>query len=359
MIVPPNLKRGDKIAVVSLSSGILGDEICKHQLDLGVRRLKDMGLEPIFMDNALKGSAFLALHPEARANDLKQAFYDDTIRGILCAIGGDDTFRLLPYLLDDLAFVEQVRTHPKIFSGFSDTTNNHLMFYKLGMTSFYGPNFLSDLAELEEDMLPYTRHAFHSYFRNPPRRYIASSPVWYEDRTDYSAAALGTKRVAHEETKRQRTLYGNGIVDGRLLGGCMESLFDGYTGSRYPEQYVLYQEYDLMPKAEDWKDKVFFFETSEEMPTPEMYKTMLEEFERQGIFANVSAMLVGKPMNEMYYEEYNQILLGFCIKWNVPTLVNVNFGHCAPRNVLPYGRMMHIYFDYPFVEIIEPVFRLT
>ena len=36
---------------------------------------------------------------------------------------------------------------PKIFIGFSDSTNNHLMFNKLGLVTYYGLNFLSDICE--------------------------------------------------------------------------------------------------------------------------------------------------------------------------------------------------------------------
>ena len=57
------------------------------------------------------------------------------LKVIICAIGSD-TYRLLPYLLEDEGFIKKVKTNPKIFTGFSDTTNNHLMFYKLGMVSF-------------------------------------------------------------------------------------------------------------------------------------------------------------------------------------------------------------------------------
>ena len=39
-------------------------------------------------------------HPEKRAEDLLAAFRDPEIDMILCAIGGDDTYRLLPYLFD-------------------------------------------------------------------------------------------------------------------------------------------------------------------------------------------------------------------------------------------------------------------
>ena len=52
MIKPERLKKGDKVAIVSLSSGILGEKFVVHELDLGVKRLKEFGLEPVFMKNS-------------------------------------------------------------------------------------------------------------------------------------------------------------------------------------------------------------------------------------------------------------------------------------------------------------------
>ncbi len=89
------------IGIVSLSSGIIGEDFVKHEVDLGVQRLKDLGLNPIFLPHSLKGLDFIKDHPEARAEDLIQAFSDDRIDMILCAIGGDDTYRLLPYLFEN------------------------------------------------------------------------------------------------------------------------------------------------------------------------------------------------------------------------------------------------------------------
>ena len=102
------LKKGDKVAIVSLSSGMLGEEFCSHNIEIGVKRLEEYGLEPAFMPNARKGITYLKMHPEARAQDLKDAFFDDSIRGIICAIGGDVTYILLPYLMEDTAFVKAV-----------------------------------------------------------------------------------------------------------------------------------------------------------------------------------------------------------------------------------------------------------
>ena len=213
---PNSLKKGDKVAIVSLSSGMLGEEFCSHNIEIGVRRLQEFGLEPVFMKNALKGIEYLKDHPELRAADLKEAFIDDSIKGIICAIGGDATYRLLPYLMEDDEFIEAVQRNPKIFTGFSDTTINHLMFYKLGLRTFYGPCFICDLGEIANNMFPYTKRAFQGYIEGCEPKEIVSSEIWYEEREDFSKEAVGTDRIAHNETKGFELLQGEKNFEGRL-----------------------------------------------------------------------------------------------------------------------------------------------
>ena len=73
-IKPKKLEKGDKVAVVSLSRGLLGMPFYKHELDIALKRLKEYGLIPIIMNNSLKDMEYLQEHPEDRAADLKQAF---------------------------------------------------------------------------------------------------------------------------------------------------------------------------------------------------------------------------------------------------------------------------------------------
>ena len=121
-----------KRQVVSLSSGMLGEPFCSHLIGLGAKRLREFGLEPIFMPNSQKGLQTLSLHPELRAEDLKAAFLDPSIHGVLCAIGGDDTYRLLPFLMEDAQFLEAVRRTPKLLSLIHISLRNrkHLPFAK-------------------------------------------------------------------------------------------------------------------------------------------------------------------------------------------------------------------------------------
>lgn len=166
------------VGIVSLSSGIIGESAVKHEVNLGVKRLRDLGLEVKFLEHAQKGMGYLADHPESRAQDLIQAFKDSSIDMILCAIGGDDTYRLLPYLFENDELKKVV--HQKVFLGFSDTTINHLMLHKLGIKTFYGQSFLADVCELETDMLPYTFSYFKELITTGSISEIRPSEVWYE-----------------------------------------------------------------------------------------------------------------------------------------------------------------------------------
>ena len=146
------------IGIVSLSSGILGEDFIQHEVEIGLRRLREYGVAVRFMPHARKGLDYVREHPEDRARDLLEAFRDPAIDMILCAIGGDDTYRLLPYLFDHNELADAVTD--KVFLGFSDTTINHFMLHKAGLRSFYGQAFLPDVCELGPEMLPYSRKYF-------------------------------------------------------------------------------------------------------------------------------------------------------------------------------------------------------
>ena len=117
-----------KIGVVSLSSGVLGESFVEHEIKIGIDRLNKLGVEIEFLPNSLKGIDFLKNHPKARADDLLLAFEDDTIDMILCAIGGEDTYRLAPYLFERDRLKNIVKQ--KLFLGFSDSTMNHFILNK-------------------------------------------------------------------------------------------------------------------------------------------------------------------------------------------------------------------------------------
>ena len=342
MLYARKLRKGDRVAIVSLSSGMLGEDFCSHIIEIGVKRLKEYGLEPIFMPNSLKGIEYLKEHPEARANDLKQAFLDDGVAGIICAIGGDYTYRLLPYLMDDKEFIDAVKNHPKLFTGFSDTSINHLMFYKIGLQTYYGPNFICDLGELASEMLPYSKKSFESYFEVNNYDEIESSEIWYEERKDFSRAAIGTDRICYKEERGYELIQGSEIFSGKILGGCLESLYDILTTYTYDDEKTTCEKYGIFPSLEEWKGKILFIETCEEKPEPELFDKDVLALKNKGVFDVINGVLVGKPQDETYYEEYKIILKRVIDNEQIPVVYNVNFGHSTPRCVLPYGAMAKV-----------------
>ena len=253
---------------------------------------------------------------------------------ILCAIGGDDTYRLLPYLFDHHELADAVTD--KIFLGFSDTTVNHLMLYKVGLHTFYGQAFLPDLCEIGPEMLPYTLRYFKELITTGRIREITPSDIWYEGRLAFAPDLVGTQTASHTNQGFE-LLQGAPVFTGKILGGCIDSLYDFFNGDRYAEMPDLCQKYRLFPDTEEWKNRILLLESSEEKMPPEKYRRALEYLKETGIFDVVSGVLAGKPMDETYADGYKQLLVEVIDKHELPIVFNVNIGHAMPRCIIPFG----------------------
>lgn len=323
-----------KIGIVSLSSGVLGEDFVAHEVKIGIERLKEYGIEVEFLPNSKKGIEFIKNNPEARAKDLIKAFKDDSIDMILCAIGGDDTYRLLPYLFENNE-LEKVAKQ-KIFLGFSDTTMNHLMLNKVGIKTFYGQAFLPDVCELSNEMLQYSKHFFEELINTGKIKEIYPSDVWYNEREDFSEKAIGISMEEHHN-RGFELLRGNAKFEGQILGGCINTLFDIFDNTRYEDTVYLCKKYELFPSLDEWKNKILLLETSEERPKPELFRKMILKLQEYGIFDVISGLIIGKPQNEEYYEEYKQILLDEIKNQDLSIVYNINIGHSTPRCIIPFG----------------------
>ncbi|SIR18201.1 S66 family peptidase [Halanaerobium kushneri] len=325
MIKAEKLKRGDKIAAVSLSWGGAGDKKFNYRYRIGKKRIEDIfGLEVVEMPNTLKGSEYLYQNPEARAEDLMNAFENKEIKAIFSNIGGDDTLRLLPYIDFDI-----IKNNPKIFMGYSDTTVNHFMCYKAGLTSFYGPSILGEFAENVE-MHDYTVEWLKkSLFTDSAPGKIYPSQNWtsqflaWDDQENSQI-----KRKMAENRKGYELLQGEGKVKGGLIGGCIEVL-DWLRGTV------------LWPELDEWEDKILFLESSEDKPSPDYIRWYLRAMAAQGVFDKIKALIIAKPYAEKYYEEYKveylRVIRDEAGRDDLPILYNLNFGHTAPMCILPYG----------------------
>ncbi|MEB3072996.1 S66 family peptidase [Parvimonas sp. C2] len=339
-----------KIGIVSLSSGILGEDFVAHEVELGIERLKKYGIEVEFLPNSKKGIDFIKNNPKERAKDLINAFKDDSIDMILCAIGGDDTYRLLPYLFENNELKKAVKQ--KIFLGFSDTTMNHFMLNKVGIKTFYGQAFLPDVCELSNEMLPYSKHFFEELINTGKIKEIYPSDVWYTEREDFSEKAIGISMEEHHNSGFE-LIRGEAKFEGQILGGCLETIFDIFDNSRHEDTVYLCKKYSLFPSLNEWKNKILLLETSEERPKPELFRKMILKLQEYGIFDVISGLIVGKPQNEEYYNEYKKIILDEIRNKELSIVYNINIGHSTPRCIIPFGVNAKVDIERQIIEFKE------
>lgn len=338
LMKPKMLKAGDRVATISLSWGGAGEPDLRWRYEQGIERLRSVfGLEVVAMPNSLKGGDYLYENPQARAEDLMNAFKDPSIKGIFSNIGGSESIRLLPYIDFDV-----IRDNPKVFIGYSDSTVTHLFCHKAGISSFYGPAILMDFAENVE-MHEYTVEALKkTLLAVDPIGEVKPATEWTSERLEWIVENKNIKRQMNPN-KGYELLQGSGVVQGRLIGGCIEVLEFAKGTS-------------LWPAEEYWKDCILFFETSEELPTPGNLEYWLRNYGTQGILQQAKGIIFGKPQNEKYYEEYKEsirLIMKELSLEELPILYNLNFGHTEPKFVLPYGAMAEINCEKETFSILE------
>ena len=342
MIKPQKLHPGDKVATVSLSWG--GPGTVPHRYEAGKQQLQDeFGLVVVEMPHTLSEAGWLHRNPQARADDLMAAFSDPSIKGIISTIGGDDSIRLLPFLDLDV-----IRSNPKMFMGFSDTTISHLACYKAGLVTFYGPSIMAGFAE---------NGGMFAYMVESVRKTVFSSePVgnippnmhgWTVENLDWADPANQTRPRKLKASTGWRFLQGQGIHQGHLLGGCFEVL-DWLRGTEF------------WPEIGAWQDAILFLDTSEDAPTPDMVKYGLRTYAALGILPRLAGILFarpGGPVPPEKFEEYDKVLIQVVAEeaglTELPMISGMDFGHTDPMFLLPYGLQAEIDCDRQRFAIVE------
>lgn len=67
-------------------------------------------------------------------------------------------------------------------------------------------------------------------------------------------------------------------------------------------------------------------------------------------------IIVGKPKNETYYEDYKEVYKKIAFeasKKDLPILYNVNFGHTSPMVILPLGQKVEVDLDKKEIRFLE------
>lgn len=329
---PPRLTSGDTIGIISPSWGAAG--LFPHRVEKGVRHLQSLGFITKIATHALNNHGFVSDSIENRVKDLHEMFVDPSVRAIVTAIGGNHSCHLLPHIDFDL-----IRSNPTIFMGFSDmTVLNVAIWAKTGLVTFNGPMLLTDFAE-HPRMLKYTESSFLDTLRSPVSLGpIQPSKCWTDEFLDWS------KKKDIERARLLNSAAGpvwlrQGIAEGILVGGCIESL-----------QHLRGTEF-----WPSFKEALLFLETSEEKPSPAMVDAMLMDYQNMGILGQINGLLFGRPA---YYssaekQDLHRVILERTEGYEFPIVSELDFGHTSPQFMLPIGCRARIDSFSQTIEFLE------
>jgi muramoyltetrapeptide carboxypeptidase LdcA involved in peptidoglycan recycling len=163
----------------------------------------------------------------------------------------------------------------------------------------------------------------HEYEYHSFEVYSDGYPDWREE------SNLG-KVNSPKTNSGWRWLQCGKTVEGQLLGGNIEVL-EFMKGTVY------------WPRKDFWNAKILFLETSEEKPSLIQVKRWLRNYGTQGIFDEISALLIGRARDysEEESKKLDETLLTVISKEfgnaDLPIVTNMDFGHTDPQFILPIG----------------------
>ncbi len=234
----------------------------------------------------------------------------------------------MPHL--DLRVIAQ---NPKIFLGFSDATSIHFACMTAGITSFYGPNLMPNLAARVEPFDYALKSLKRTLFESVPvGRIVPNRGSWTGQLFDFLAPKTEkTSDLLHSSTGL-RMLQGQDTARGPLMGGCAEVL-EQLKGTAW------------WPPLEAWRGAIMFYETY--AATPVQVTSWLRNFAAQGILQVLSGIVLGRPggTTPEQQRDYDAALVHALSEnglADLPVMTNMDFGHTDPVFTLPYGVVAEI-----------------
>lgn len=296
LLKPVRLEYGDTVGVVAPASPPVDPQV----IDRSVAALERLGFKAKLAPNVHRRLGFLAGSDRQRASDLMRMFADAKVKAIICLRGGYGAGRLL-HLLD----YPVIRSHPKIFVGYSDITALHCaLLTRAGLVSFHGPTMNSDL--VKEDLPEFTLRSFLRIVMEP------SAP---------GSICRGYRR------NTIATLRG-GRTEGPLVGGNL-SLLCSLVGT---------------PFLPDFRRRLLFLEDLDEPPY--RFDRMLTHLLNAGLLQQVAGVAVGvnrhchdpkARRSKEYRQTLEDVLRDRLLPLKVPVVVGLPFGHVPLNATLPLG----------------------
>ncbi|KAA2253922.1 LD-carboxypeptidase [Solihabitans fulvus] len=333
LIYPDKPRPGDRVAVLSPSSGLPG--LLPLPFELGLRRLtEDFGLVPVEYPTTRK----MGVSAAARAADLHAAFADPTITAVLSSIGGDDQLTVLPHLDAEL-----LRANPKPFFGFSDNTNLLAYLWNLGIVGFHGGAVMVQFGRAGA-MHPVTAESVHAALFTPGEFALTEVTSYGDTDRDWSDPATFAVEPVMDACEGWSWRNADRVVEGRSWGGNLEVL-----------SWMLMADRAIQP-SDTYAGGVLLLETSEELPSADEVYRILRSMGERGLLGQFPAALVGRAKTSSidvrnspgqraaYREDQRDAVLRAFEEYAPDTMItfDVDFGHTDPQVVMPYGGFVRV-----------------
>ncbi|MCY7855575.1 LD-carboxypeptidase [Bacillus sonorensis] len=286
-IAPQKLKTGDTVGVIAPASPPVAEK-----LDAAVQYLKKLGLRVKIGRASGKKHGYLAGTDEERLRDFHDMFQDPSVKAVICACGGYGTGRIAEKIDFDV-----IKSHPKIFWGYSDITFLHMAIQKrTNLITFHGPMLSSDIGK--EDVHPLTKQSFQQLFQK-------MTLTLTEDVSPLEAVVKGKAK-------------------GELIGGNLALLVT-----------TLGTPFEI-----DTRGKLLFIEDIDEEP----YKIdrMLNHLKMAGKLSDAAGILLCDfhdciPKKRSESLTLKEIIEDYIVPEGKPALSGFQIGHSSPNIAIPIG----------------------
>ena len=315
MIKPKPLKTGDKVAVIAPSSASDLKSVKNAE-----KKIRALGLTPVMFPTCYTNYGHLSATDEERADDVNDAFKDETIKGIICLRGGYGTIRIL-----DLLDYQIIASNPKVFVGFSDITALHTVFNQIcKMVTFHGPMAATNFARVKNDKVEFDNYSFENLVKNI-----------------FTKEPMGLHSNPNKDALKS---LNTGKAQGQLAGGNL-TLLTATLGSKYEI---------------DTRGKILFIE---EIGEP-VYKLdrMLTSLALAGKFHDCAGIILGTfvkcEREKKAYEggldlPLEEVVDNTLVKYKKPIIYNFKAGHNFPQPTMALGTKVRIDADMKEVEFLE------
>ncbi|MFH7336142.1 S66 peptidase family protein [Streptomyces sp. KHY 26] len=322
---PRPLRPGDRIGVTSPSSGVAG--LLRPRLDVAIKEIEARGHE-VVVGRCMDGTTHVSAPAAERAAELTDMLTDPTIRAVVPPWGGETAIDLMPHL----DFEAIGRAEPTWVVGYSDMSTVLTPLTLLtGVATVHGNNLMDTPYRVPEGLVSWldvvAAPQGEPFAQIPPGRYRTGG--WDDWTRDPEIRDL----TLDGEGGWTR-LDGDGDVDveGRLIGGCVETVAP-LAGSRYLDTSRFAGDEPLLVYVEACEDNAFTI------------CRHLHGLRLAGFFDRAAAVLVGRtnaPDSPTLTQR--EAVLDALGPLGVPIIADVECGHVAPHLPLvngARGRVVH------------------